>query len=153
MTETRMSDRDAICETKARYCRTLDTQDWAGYADVFTEDLVLDTTPAGGYVVEGRDKAVALVMSSLEGARTAHHVHSPEIRLEGEAAEVIWAMQDRVVWSPEKARRMGNLGHTGFGHYHERYVRCPDGRWRIARQTLTRLHTDVHSGSPDEPPG
>jgi uncharacterized protein (TIGR02246 family) len=149
MTETREGDRAAICETKARYCRTLDTKDWAGYADVFTEDLVLDTTPAGGSLVEGRDQAVAMVMRALEGARTAHHVHSPEIRFDGDSAEVIWAMQDRVVWSPEKARRMGNLGHTGFGHYHERYVRGADGRWRIARQTLTRLHMDVHAGSPD----
>ena len=23
----------AICEVKARYCRCLDTKDWAGYAD------------------------------------------------------------------------------------------------------------------------
>jgi hypothetical protein len=52
-------------------------------------------------------------------------------------------MQDRVVWGADRRARMGNAGHTGFGHYHERYERR-DGRWRIAKQTLTRLHTDVH---------
>lgn len=31
--------RIAIAEVKARYCLTLDTKDWAGYADCFTEDL------------------------------------------------------------------------------------------------------------------
>ena len=41
------ADWVAICETKARYCRCLDTKDWVGYADVFAEDLVLDTRPAG----------------------------------------------------------------------------------------------------------
>jgi hypothetical protein len=39
-------------------------------------------------------------------------------------------------------------GHTGFGHYHERYVR-QDGRWRISKTKLTRLHTDNY---PREPP-
>ena len=146
MDATRIADYLAICETKARYCRTLDTQDWDGYADVFTEDLVLDTTPAGGYMTHGRDEALRMIRASLEGASTAHQVHSPEIRFEGDAADVIWAMQDRVVWPPERAARMGNLGHTGYGQYHERYVKCVDGRWRIANQRLTRLHVDVHLG-------
>jgi uncharacterized protein (TIGR02246 family) len=146
MDATRIADYLAICETKARYCRTLDTQDWDGYADVFTEDLVLDTTPAGGYMTHGRDEALRMIRGSLEGARTAHQVHSPEIRFEGDTAEVTWAMQDRVVWGPERVARMGNLGHTGYGHYHERYVKCTDGRWRIANQRLTRLHVDVHRG-------
>jgi uncharacterized protein (TIGR02246 family) len=144
MDATRIADYLAICETKARYCRALDTQDWHGYADVFTEDLVLDTTPAGGYMTQGRDEALRMIRGSLEGARTAHQVHSPEMRFEGDSAEVTWAMQDRVVWGPERVARMGNLGHTGYGHYHERYIKCADGRWRIASQRLTRLHVDVH---------
>ncbi|MFT5481379.1 MAG: hypothetical protein ACI9GW_000020 [Halieaceae bacterium] len=147
MHETQLNDHVAICETKARYCRTLDTKDWEGYTDVFTEHLVLDTTPAGGYEVHGRVDAVRLVQESLDNANTVHHVHSPEIRIDKDTAEVIWAMQDRVVWSPGKAEKMGNQGHTGYGHYHERYVRCPDGRWRISHLRLTRLHVDVHPGT------
>jgi ketosteroid isomerase-like protein len=138
------ADYLAICDTKARYCRTLDGKDWDGYADVFTEDLVLDTRPAGGYEVHGRDEAVRMVRASVGEAKTAHQVHSPEIAFHGDSADVIWAMQDRVVWSAERAARMGNLGHTGYGHYHEHYVRCPDGRWRIRRQVLSRLHVDTH---------
>jgi uncharacterized protein (TIGR02246 family) len=144
MSDMRIADYLAICETKARYCRTLDTRDWEGYADVFTPDLVLDTTAAGGYVAHGRDEALRMIRKSLEGAATAHQVHSPEIRFDGDTAEVVWAMQDRVVWGAERAARSGNLGHTGYGHYHERYVKGADGRWRIARQVLTRLHVDVH---------
>jgi hypothetical protein len=133
----------AISQVKARYCRTLDTKDWAGYAEVFTENLELDTRPAGGALTRGRDESIRMVRSAVETAVTAHQVHSPEIRLDGDVAHVIWAMQDRVVWGADRRPTMGNLGHTGYGHYHERYVR-QGGRWRIASQILTRLHMDIH---------
>jgi hypothetical protein len=131
----------AIGEVKARYCRMLDTKDWEGYADVFTEDFELDTSAAGGPgVIRGREAALRMIRSSVGEARTAHQVHSPEIRLDGDTAHVIWAMQDRVVWGARRpAPNM--LGHTGYGHYHERYVRT-NGKWRIAAQRLTRLHVD-----------
>jgi 3-phenylpropionate/cinnamic acid dioxygenase small subunit len=137
-------DWKAICETKARYCRCMDTKDWAGWADVFTEDLVLDSTPAGGYRIEGRDAAIATVRGSIEHARTSHQVHNPEVTFDGEdAADVIWAMQDRVEMAPDRQTASGHLGHTGYGHYHERYVRCPDGKWRIAESRLSYLHFDA----------
>jgi len=48
---------------------------------------------------------------------------------------------------------MGYVGHTGYGHYHERYVR-QDGRWRIASQRLTRLHVDYfYEAAGDAPVG
>lgn len=144
MPEINFPDYVAICETKARYCRTLDSKDWVGYADVFTEDLVLDTEPAGGYKVHGREEALRMVRRSVEHAKTAHQVHSPEIQFHGDSADVIWAMQDRVVWPEERARQMGNRGHTGYGQYHEHYIRCADGKWRIQRQQLTRFHVDIH---------
>lgn len=131
----------AITEVKARYCRMLDTKDWAGYADVFTEDVELDTRPAGGSLTHGREALLAIVRAAVETARTAHQVHSPEITLDGDTAYVIWAMQDRVEWGADRAPKLGYLGHTGYGHYHERYVR-QDGSWRIAAQKLTRLHVD-----------
>lgn len=139
------ADWVAICETKARYCRCLDTKDWAGYADCFTEDLVLDTSPAGGYKVEGRDNAIAMIRGSVETAKTAHHVHNPEMTFaaDGQSADVIWAMQDRVEWGEDRRAQMGDLGHTGFGHYREHYVKGADHRWRIARQALSYLHFDV----------
>jgi hypothetical protein len=85
-----------------------------------------------------------IVRSAVETAATAHQVHSPEIVLDGDTAQVIWAMQDRVVWGPDRKFADGNIGHTGYGHYHERYVRGADGRWRIAQTILTRLHVDNH---------
>ena len=51
-------------------------------------------------------------------------------------------MQDRVVWPPEAASKAGLSALTGYGHYHERYVRGAQG-WRIAASRLTRLHVDL----------
>jgi SnoaL-like domain len=125
----------AICNLKARYCRCLDTKDWQGYAAVFSADLVLDTSGSGGARIEGRDAAVAYVRSSIAEAITTHHVHSPEIEVDGDRATGIWAMQDRNIWP--SGRKL-----LGFGHYHERYVRV-DGEWRIAESRLTRINMEL----------
>jgi SnoaL-like domain len=142
--EANFADWLAICETKARYCRLMDTKDWAGWADVFTEDLVLDTSPAGGKRYEGRDAAIGYVRSSIENARTAHQVHNPEVSFsdDGQAADVIWAMNDRVEMAEDRQATVGEKGHTGYGHYRERYVKCPDGKWRIKQTALSYLHFD-----------
>jgi hypothetical protein len=39
-------------------------KDWTGYADVFTQDLILDTEPPGGYKV-GCDQAIRTIRSSF----------------------------------------------------------------------------------------
>jgi hypothetical protein len=129
----------AICNVKARYCRCLDTKDWAGYAACFTEDLLLDTSPSGGQKIAGRDAAIAYVRSSIsEDTVTTHHVHAPEIEIDGDSATVIWAMQDRNIWP--NGRKL-----LGFGHYHERYRR-EDGEWRIAESVLTRINMELSDG-------
>ncbi len=125
-----------ICNLKARYCRCLDTQDWDGFAAVFTEDFILDTSAAGGLRVEGRDAAVAYVRSSISAETfTTHHIHAPEIEVNGDTATGIWAMQDRNIWPT--GRKL-----LGFGHYHERYVRVA-GAWRIAESKLTRINVEM----------
>ncbi|HEX7857129.1 MAG TPA: nuclear transport factor 2 family protein [Sphingobium sp.] len=145
---TNFADWQAICETKARYCRCMDTKDWEGYADCFTEDYRLELPP-GGAVQTGRDAIVARIREMLHTSKTTHQVHNPEISFDGpDAANVIWAMQDRNVWSEERRRQVGNSGHTGYGHYHERYVRSPDGKWRIQSCRLSYLHMDRYDVEP-----
>jgi ketosteroid isomerase-like protein len=144
VTELRFNDYVAICDTKARYCRFLDEKNWAGYADTFTEDAVLDTRPSGGPQMRGRDSLVKAVRASIETATTVHQVHLPEISmLDANTADVVWAMQDRVIWDDTTARKSGRRSLTGYGHYRERFIRCGDGQWRIFRSTLTRLHIDI----------
>src|SRR5260370_26389322 len=70
----------AISQVKARYCRTLDTKDWDGYADVFTEDFELDTSAAGGPPTgHGREAAMRMIRSAVETPYTAHQVPSPQL--------------------------------------------------------------------------
>lgn len=130
-TQPDFADWLAIANVKAAYCRLLDTKDWDGWGQLFTEDFLLDVTGSGGEVIRGRDAVVTSVRGSIDSAQTCHQVHSPEMRFEGDTAHVVWAMQDRVVWPGVRAL-------TGWGHYHERYVRTAEG-WRIAEQKLTRL--------------
>lgn len=147
MSDTTFTDAYlAISAVKARYCRLLDTKDWSGFAGLLTEDFELDVSEGTSVpVIRGRDAALTQIRSSVASARTAHQVHSPEITLDGaNRAQVIWAMQDRVVWGEEQAARIGRSGLTGYGHYHERYVR-QDGEWKIAALRLTRLHIDMHA--------
>jgi 3-phenylpropionate/cinnamic acid dioxygenase small subunit len=132
----------AISKVKARYCRLLDTKDWAGFGALFTEDVVLDVSEGTSVpVMRGRETALQQVQAMIGSARTVHQVHTPEIDVQGDEAHVIWAMQDRVVWDEP---RRGLASITGYGHYHERYVR-QNGEWKIASLKLTRLHIDAQS--------
>lgn len=97
---------------------------------------MLDTSEAGGPPpVSGRDAAIASARVWIETARTAHQVYSPEIVVDGDTAQGIWAMQDQLVF--ENGSSM-----IGYGHYTETYVK-QDGQWRISRSKLTRLLVDA----------
>lgn len=130
----------AISQIKARYCRTLDTKDWEAYTDLFSEDYVLDLSEDTKMApIEGRDAAMAFVKASIGDTITSHQVHLPLIELDDEGANVIWPLQDRLIWNPPKN---GLAGMTGYGQYHERYKKV-NGEWKIARLKLTRFHIDV----------
>ena len=130
-----MDDLEAIRQLKARYFRTMDTKDWDGYRRVFADQVVVDTSEAGGALVEGADAFVAYVREALDGAVTLHQGHMPEIELtSATTATGIWALNDIVVFP-------NGMRLDGYGHYHETYEKV-DGEWRIASSKLTRLHTD-----------
>ncbi len=130
-----MDDLDAIRQLKARYFRTMDTRDWDGMRQLFTADVVMDTTESGGGIVTGADEFLAFLRQALDGATTVHQGHMPEIELTSDTtATGIWALNDIVVWP-------NGMRLDGYGHYHETYVKGPDG-WRISSSKLTRLHTD-----------
>jgi uncharacterized protein (TIGR02246 family) len=131
-----MEDIEAIRQLKARYFRTMDTKDWAAMRQVFTDDVVMDTTAAGGTVVTGADEIMAFLLGAIGEVLTVHHGHTPEIELtSATTATGIWAMEDHLRW-PD------GLEMHGYGHYHETYEKA-GGAWRIKTLTLTRLRTDV----------
>jgi len=127
---------EAIKRLKARYCRFLDTKDWAAWREIFTDDFLSDTSQAGGKVIRGADDFVAFTHKSLGNRATAHQVHAPEIELtSATTARGIWALEDVVRLAP-------GVNLRGYGHYHETYEKI-DGQWLITRSTLTRLREDI----------
>jgi len=137
-----IQDYIALCTAKARYCRFLDTKDWDAYRDLLTEDYELDISEGTGIpLIRGRDEALARIRASIGDAKTAHQVHTPEIRVDGDEAWTIWAMQDRVVFGA------GRPSITGYGHYHDRWLRR-SGEWKLAALRLTRLHLDLQPAAP-----
>jgi uncharacterized protein (TIGR02246 family) len=128
-------DIEAIRRLKARYFRTMDTKDWDAMREVFTDDVIIDTSEAGGDIVTGADAFMAFLRDALAGTVTVHQGHMPEIDLtSATTATGIWALNDIVVWP-------SGMRLDGYGHYHETYEKGTDG-WRIKTSKLTRLHAD-----------
>ncbi|MCV7425560.1 nuclear transport factor 2 family protein [Mycobacterium montefiorense] len=123
---------------KARYCRYLDTKDWAAWRSIFTDDFVSDTSEAGGKLIAGADDFVAFTRKSIgrPSQATAHQVHAPEIELtSATTARGVWALQDVVRFGP-------GVSLVGYGHYHETYENV-GGNWLIKSSKLTRLREDI----------
>lgn len=131
-------DRDAIVQLKARYFRLMDTKDWDGLRNVFTEDVVIDTTEDSGTVINGVDDYMPFLISQIGNVTTVHHGHMPEINfVDDEHATGTWAMEDELWWPEGSPIQYLH----GYGHYHETYVRTADG-WKISSMRLTRLYRD-----------
>jgi uncharacterized protein (TIGR02246 family) len=130
-----VDDIEAIRRLKARYFRTMDTKDWAGMRQVFTDDVVVDTSEGGGGVVTGADQFMAFLQEALGEATTVHQGHMPEIDLTSDTtATGVWALNDIVIFP-------NGMRLDGYGHYHETYEKA-GGEWRIKTLKLTRLRMD-----------
>ncbi|NKJ40480.1 nuclear transport factor 2 family protein [Rhizobium sp. SG570] len=138
-----------IKRLKSRYCRYIDSKRWDRLKDRFTPDLQL----GGSTIIDGDGSTfVADLARRLEAAMTAHHCHTPEIRLTGpNAAEGVWAMMDLIEWPyPVDLKNFsGARSFHGTGFYEERY-RWDNGQWRIAFICLTRTRFEqlIHGARP-----
>ena len=135
---TALAAIESIKRLKARYCRYLDTKDWAAWRTLFTDYFVSDTAEAGGKVIVGADDFVEFTRKALGRPTqvTAHQVHAPEIELtSATTARGVWALQDVVRFGP-------GVTLVGYGHYHETYENV-GGHWLINSSKLTRLREDI----------
>lgn len=136
---TALLEIESLKQLKARYCRYLDTKDWAAWRGIFADDFVGDTSESGGKVIHGADEFVAFTRKSLRSQATVHQVHAPEIELTSPtSAHGVWALEDVVRFGP-------GVNLRGYGHYTETYQKV-DGRWLITTSKLTRLREDVFNG-------
>jgi hypothetical protein len=143
----RLLDIEEIKMLKARYFRYIDTKNWAGYGDLFTDDFEFEPDPKLGSVYgtdgpTGRDALVALLGKSMEGSVSVHRGYTAEIEITGpDTASAIWSSSDYVAYPGDGPP----VGFRGYGYYHEDYVRTPAG-WRIKRRNITRLRIDPLEG-------
>lgn len=128
---------EALRQLKAAYFRCVDTQAWDEIAGLFQADAVFDfRSEAPEALMQDRSAFVQMLRTALAGAVTVHHGHTAEFSFTSATeASAVWAMEDRIWWQD------GSRLH-GYGHYHDRYRRGADGRWRISETRLTRLRRD-----------
>jgi hypothetical protein len=118
-----------IKRLKSRYCRYIDSKRWGRLKDLFTPNLQLE-----GFTIIGDDGStfVADLARRLEAAMTAHHCHTPEIRLTGpNSAEGVWAMMDLIEW-PYPVDLKNFSGATGFQRDRVLRKALSPGRWPVA---------------------
>jgi len=138
---------EEIKQLKARYFRFIDTRNISEFLNLFTADVEWIWYAEDNVTVNARyDGIVAFerhlteIGDPLERGFTVHHGHMPEIEVvDDRNARGIWAMVD-YVFVP------GVMEFTGYGHYHEEYVKGDDGVWRISKSHITRLHVDYPDG-------
>jgi hypothetical protein len=134
---------EEIKRLKARYFRTMDTNDWDEFAQLWARDAVAGQ---GDSAVRGRDAIVEFIRHHAERARCVHHGHMPEIEVHADGtANGVFAMSDYY----EERSGQPPKGFLGYGHYHDTFV-VEDGAWRIATMVLRRLRIDpLPGGLPD----
>jgi hypothetical protein len=130
---------EQIRSAKARYCRFLDTKQWAAFAELLMPAPAIRMfDPAGESIAtfENREAFVASAEAFLAGAQSIHQVHNDELSHVSESeVRAIWSMEDCIVFPLDASDRPARM--RGYGHYHETWLRTPDG-WRITRLELRR---------------
>ena len=138
---------EAIKQLKARYCRLLDTKDWQGWRDLFSDDFLSDTSSAGGKVIRGADEFVAFTRKGLRNQATVHQVHAPEIELTSPTtARGVWALEDVVRFgpgsiyaatatTPKPTRRSTGNGGSPARHSPGCAKTCSTALWRCTSRT------------------
>ncbi|WP_067892726.1 nuclear transport factor 2 family protein [Nocardia vaccinii] len=128
----------AISRLKFRYLRALDTKAWDDFADTMVPDA---TATYSEYLqFESRDAFLAFMRNTLgPHVITEHRCDHPEIDVDGDEATGTWYLADTVLIPGH------NMLLRGAAFYSDRYVRCEDGRWRIAHTGYERTYEVVLS--------
>jgi ketosteroid isomerase-like protein len=133
--QTLLDERE-IHAVALRYCRALDTKDWALLDEVFVPDATAQLgAPA---MLEGIEAIRGRVRSALEHLDDSQHlVGNHEIATDGDSATHRCYLQAQHI----RAAAEGGPNWMVAGRYEDRLVRT-DAGWRIAHRTLTVMWTD-----------
>jgi SnoaL-like domain len=75
-----MDDVETIKQRKDRYCRLVETKDWAGYGKCFTDDVTKDTTESGGNVITHSDAFLTFLTAKIADGATVRQATPPRSR-------------------------------------------------------------------------
>ena len=129
-------DERAIVAVAIRYCRALDTKDWAALDTVFLPDA--DANLASTAELIGRDAIVGRISAALSHLDDSQHlVGNHEVTVAGDTATHRCYLQAQHV----RHAAVGGANYLVGGRYEDRLVRTADG-WRIAHRTLVVMWTD-----------
>lgn len=125
----------------ARRVRALDARDWDAYRACHADDHVSYGITGGPSA--GLDRMMDDLLKALDGIRTIHQVHSPDISLLSPTeAKGNWALEDWLFWM------QGDDEHWlhGWGYYDDTYG-LRDGQWLFTSRRLSRLRLEHSPGS------
>ena len=142
-TLSKLLEIEAIKNVKARYARAVDTKQWEDLNLLFAPSPELIFLSSRGEVeMTFQDSASFVeVVKPIQSAKTAHHVHNPEIEiLSATTAKGIWALEDQIRF-PQDVESPFKTFH-GYGHYHETYEKV-NGEWKIKTLRLERTYLNI----------
>ena len=133
--QTLLDERD-IHEVATRYCRALDTKDWALLDDVFAPDATGDLS--SGRTLVGIDAIRARIRNALQELDDSQHlVGNHEIAVDGDTATHRCYLQAQHI----RKAAVGGPNYIVAGRYEDQLARTDVG-WRITHRTLTVMWTD-----------
>ena len=129
-------DEREIRDVAFRYCRALDTKDWALLDDVFVPDATGQLgTPTTLVGIEAIRDRIRTALAHLDDSQ--HLVGNHEIAVDGDAATHRCYLQAQHI----REAATGGPNYIVAGRYEDQLART-DAGWRITHRTLTVMWTD-----------
>lgn len=121
---TRLEDIEAIRQLQAKYQRCLDTRDFDGIAECFSDDVV-SSYGNGEMSYNGKDAVLEFLCKVMTlDMPSTHLIHGGEIDVTGETASAKWYLEDFLLHQKYKMKL------HGAAIYDVEY-RKTDGKWLI----------------------
>lgn len=123
---------------RTRYCRFVDTRQFARMAEILTPDAVLDLREASRPLgiesapLYGRDAIIAQLEAFADVDRLLHIVSLPEIEFEGDEATGVWRQETYVKNARPDLPGCGIAYATCYDRY-----RKTEAGWRISAVRVT----------------
>jgi ketosteroid isomerase-like protein len=126
-----LEDSEAIRRLLLDYGRCLDTRDFEGLSELFSDDcefvLAFDTVKGRDGVLKAMNDMLGVHLP-LEPGRDLHVFANPQVDVHGDTAT------SRSFWLYITPDEHGFPRIALFGHYEDELVRL-DGRWKFKRRT------------------